>query len=81
MGLKLPKVSGIQVLQRIKSSPKTKTLPVVVVTSSQEEPDLKQCYELGVNSYVVKPVDFDAFLKVIAELGFYWLVINKAKPF
>lgn len=79
LDLKLPKVNGIQVLERLKSSPRTKSLPVVVVTSSQEEPDLKVCYDLGVNSYVVKPVDFESFIKVISDLGFYWLVINKSK--
>jgi two-component system response regulator len=77
LDLKLPKVDGLEVLRRIKSNESTKTVPIVIVTSSQEEPDLQECYRLGANSYVVKPVDFDSFLKVISDLGFYWLVVNK----
>lgn len=77
LDLKMPKVSGIQVLQKIKSDVRTKTIPVVVLTSSKEDPDIKICYDLGVNSYVVKPVRFEDFVKAIGELGFYWLLLNQ----
>jgi len=78
LDLKMPKVSGIEVLRQLKGNPKTKTIPVVVLTSSKEDPDVKECYELGVNSYVVKPVDFDAFFGAVSELGLYWLLLNEA---
>jgi two-component system response regulator len=78
LDLKLPKVDGIEVLRRIRSDDRLKTVPVVVLTSSHEERDITQCYRLGVNSYVVKPVDFDSFYKSVAELGTYWLVLNKS---
>ena len=77
LDLKLPKVSGQDVLKRIKSEESTKTIPVVVLTSSQEERDMIESYRLGVNSYIVKPVDFDNFSEAIGELGFYWLLVNK----
>lgn len=77
LDLKLPKVSGLDVLKRIKSDPHTKTIPVVVLTSSMEERDRLQSYELGVNSYIVKPVDFDKFVEAVSELGFYWLLLNE----
>ncbi len=77
LDLKMPKVNGIEVLKRIKSDPKTKTIPVVVLTSSAEDPDIKKCYELGANSYIVKPVEFDNFSKTVADLGFYWMLTNK----
>jgi CheY-like chemotaxis protein len=77
LDLKLPKVSGLEVLQAIRADDRTRTLPVVVLTSSREEPDVKRCYELGVNSYIVKPVDFDAFVKAVAEVGLYWLLLNQ----
>lgn len=77
LDLKLPKVSGIDVLKRIKSDPRTKMIPVVVLTSSGEERDRLQSYELGVNSYIVKPVDFDKFVDAVSELGFYWLLLNE----
>jgi two-component system response regulator len=77
LDLKMPKVNGIEVLKRIKSDPKTKTIPVVILTSSAEDPDIKKCYELGANSYIVKPVEFDNFSKTVADLGFYWMLTNK----
>jgi two-component system, response regulator len=77
LDLKLPKVNGLEVLQKIKSDERTKSIPVVVVTSSQEEVDLKECYKLGVNSYIQKPVNFDEFVAVLSEAGLYWMVINK----
>jgi two-component system response regulator len=77
LDLKLPKVSGLEVLQQLKADDRTKGIPVVVLTSSHEDRDIKECYKLGVNSYVVKPVEFDAFAKTVADLGFYWLLVNK----
>ena len=77
LDLKLPKISGIEILRTIKASEKLKTIPVVVLTSSKEDPDIKRCYELGVNSYVVKPVGFENFLKAVSELGVYWLLLNQ----
>src|SRR3984957_1004198 len=72
LDLKLPKIDGIEVLRRIKSDPRTKLIPVVVLTSSQESQDLDAAYKLGVNSYIVKPVDFEHFAEVAVKLGFYW---------
>lgn len=85
LDLKLPKVDGLEVLRRIKADRITRSIPVVVLTSSREEPDLARCYELGVNSYVVKPVGFDNFSQAVASLGLYWLLLNQppeapAKP-
>ena len=77
LDLKMPKVNGIEVLQRIKSDERTKKIPVVILTSSKENPDIKKCYELGANSYVVKPVEFDEFHKAITSLGLYWLISNQ----
>lgn len=77
LDLKLPKVDGLEVLRIIKSDPKTKTIPVVVLTSSSEENDIIESYKLGVNSYIVKPVDFDKFMESIDHLGFYWLLLNQ----
>jgi two-component system response regulator len=77
LDLKLPKVSGVEVLERLKSDDRTKEIPVAVLTSSHEDQDIKKCYRLGVNSYVVKPVEFDSFAKTVAEMGFYWLLVNK----
>jgi len=79
LDLKMPKMSGIEVLKKLKSDERTKHIPVVVLTSSRENPDLAICYELGANSYIVKPVVFEDFLNAIAELGFYWLVLNEPR--
>jgi two-component system response regulator len=76
LDLKMPKVNGIEVLEKIKSDDRTKYIPVTVFTSSQEDPDVKKCYALGVNSYIVKPLDFDSFNKVIADVGLYWALLN-----
>jgi len=78
LDLKLPLVDGLEVLRRIKADPRTRVIPVVVMTSSREESDLVECYQLGVNSYIVKPVDFDQFVEVVRQLGFYWLLLNQA---
>jgi two-component system response regulator len=78
LDLKLPKVNGIEVLRRIKSEERTKKIPVVILTSSREDRDLKDAYDLGVNSYVTKPIQFDEFAKVVSELGMYWLLLNKS---
>ena len=80
LDLKLPKVDGIEVLQRIKSDRKTKLIPVVVLTSSKEESDLLRSYDLGVNSYIRKPVDFDQFVDTVRQIGFYWMLINEQPP-
>jgi two-component system, response regulator len=77
LDLKIPKLSGWEVLQKLKGDERTKTIPVVVLTSSHEDRDIEECYRLGVNSYVVKPVEFDNFAQAVADLGFYWLVVNK----
>jgi two-component system response regulator len=76
LDLKLPKVSGLEVLRVIKTTESTKMLPVVVITSSKEDPDIQEAYSLGANSYVVKPVDFDAFIHAISTTGLYWLQVN-----
>ena len=77
LDLKLPKLNGLEVLRAIKADERTRTIPVVMVTSSREDPDIQAAYELGANSYVVKPVDFDAFLQAMNHLGFYWLLVNQ----
>ncbi|MDP8221290.1 MAG: response regulator [Candidatus Stygibacter frigidus] len=77
LDLKLPKLNGLEVLETIKSDIRTRQIPVVVLTSSAEDCDLKKCYDLGVNSYIVKPVDFDNFVESVSKLGFYWLLLNK----
>ena len=77
LDLKLPKVSGLEVLKRLKFDERTRTIPVVVLTSSQEEKDMVESYRLGVNSYIVKPVDFDKFVDAVGEIGLYWLLVNK----
>ena len=78
LDLKLPKVDGLEVLKRIKSDPRTKNTPVVMMTSSREESDLITSYQLGVNSYIVKPVDFQQFVEATRTLGLYWLLLNEA---
>jgi two-component system response regulator len=77
LDLKLPKISGLEVLKEIKANPLTRMIPVVVVTSSKVDPDIKAAYALGANSYVVKPVDFDSFFVAMSQTGFYWLVVNE----
>jgi two-component system response regulator len=77
LDLKLPKVDGIEVLRKMKSDPRTKDVPVVMLTSSQEERDVIETYKLGVNSYIVKPVDFSNFVHAVSELGLYWGMLNK----
>ena len=80
LNLKLPKVDGIEVLRQIKGDQHTKTIPVTVLTTSREESDLKSCYELGVNSYIQKPVDFDQFRETVKQFSLYWLLINTPPP-
>ncbi len=77
LDLKLPKVDGIEVLRRLKSDPRTHNLPVVALTSSREDRDMAECYRLGVNSYIVKPVDFEQFFEAVRSLGMYWLLLNQ----
>lgn len=77
LDLKLPKVSGLEVLKEVKSNPKTKILPVVILTSSQEERDLIRSYNLGANSFIGKPVDYDKFIQAVSEIGIYWTFFNK----
>jgi len=77
LDLKMPKINGLEVLEKVKGDSKTKSIPVVILTSSAEDPDIKRCYELGANSYIVKPVEFENFMKSVVELGVYWLVMNK----
>jgi CheY-like chemotaxis protein len=76
LDLKLPKVSGLEILKAVKTDKRTKVIPVIVLTSSNEGPDIRNCYELGANSYILKPVNFDAFTKAVAELGMYWMFLN-----
>lgn len=76
LDLKMPKVGGIQVLEKIRADERTKSIPVAVMTSSKEEQDVIDTYRLGVNSYIVKPVDFDKFTTTVKEIGFYWLLVN-----
>ncbi len=78
LDLKLPKVDGREVLRRMKADPRTRMIPVVVLTSSKEESDIAESYKLGVNSYVVKPLDFDKFVEAVSQLGLYWVLLNQA---
>ncbi len=80
LDLKLPKVNGLEVLQVVRSTPELRSIPVVMLTSSQEESDVLRSYELGVNAYVVKPVEFKAFVTAIADLGVFWAVLNEPPP-
>jgi two-component system response regulator len=77
LDLKLPRLDGLEVLRRIKADPRTRTVPVVVLTSSREERDMVESYQLGVNSFMVKPVDFEQFTDTVRQFGFYWLLLNK----
>ncbi len=77
LDIQMPKVNGIEVLQKIKSDPRTRSIPVVILTSSKENPDIQKCYDLGANSYIVKPVNFESFAQSIKNLGFYWLLLNQ----
>jgi two-component system, response regulator len=76
LDLKLPKINGLEVLRIMKTNERTRSIPVVVVTSSAEDPDVRTAYELGVNSYVIKPVQFEAFMEAMSKLGIYWLMVN-----
>lgn len=77
LDLKMPKVNGIEVLHKIKTNDRTKMIPVIMLTSSAEEPDIVRCYELGVNSYIVKPVESDKFFEEVSKAGFYWAILNR----
>ncbi|MDP8267668.1 MAG: response regulator [Candidatus Tenebribacter davisii] len=77
LDLKLPKVHGLEVLEQLKSNEKTRKIPVIIVTSSKEDPDIAAAYDLGANSYVVKPVNYENFVEMINQLGLYWLVVNE----
>ena len=77
LDIQMPKVNGMEVLEKIKADERTKAIPVVILTSSNQSPDIKKCYNLGVNSYIVKPVDFENYSKTIRELGLYWLLSNR----
>ncbi len=77
LDLKMPKVDGIEVLRRVKADPEKRIIPIVVLTSSKEERDIIESYQLGVNAYIVKPVDFDKFVQAVSEIGFFWLLLNQ----
>jgi two-component system, response regulator len=81
LDLKLPRVDGLEVLRKVKSDARTKSIPVVVLTSSREQKDVIESYQLGVNSYIVKPVDFEGFATAVGELGLYWLLLNQPPKF
>jgi two-component system response regulator len=76
LDLKLPKIDGLEVLRRLKEDHRTRSIPIVVLTSSREEPDIERAYALGANSYIVKPVNFEAFAKAVSDVGLYWLLLN-----
>ncbi len=77
LDIQMPKLNGIEVLEKVKTDKRTKLIPVVILTSSKEDPDIKKCYDLGANSYIVKPVNFENFALAIKNLGFYWLLLNQ----
>ena len=77
LDIQMPKVNGIEVLHKIKSDERTQAIPVVMLTSSKEDPDIQKCYSLGANSYIIKPVNFEGFAEAIKNLGFYWLLLNQ----
>lgn len=77
LDIQMPKMNGMEVLEKIKTDPRTRSMPVVMLTSSKEHPDIQKCYELGANSYIVKPVNFESFAEAIKNLGFYWLFMNQ----
>lgn len=79
LDLKLPKIDGLEVLRAVKADPRTRMTPIIVLTTSKDDRDIAECYSLGVNSYIVKPVEFETFSRVVNELGYYWLLINQ-KP-
>lgn len=78
LDLKLPKVDGLEVLRLIKADPRTKAIPVIVLTSSKEDKDIVESYKVGVNSYILKPVDFDKFVEAVKDIGYYWLLLNQS---
>ncbi|MBN2615408.1 MAG: response regulator [Bacteroidales bacterium] len=80
LDIKMPRMNGMEVLEAIRNNDKLKTIPVVILTSSREEPDLKKCYELGANAYVVKPVDFQQFIAAVRQVGVFWALINELPP-
>jgi two-component system, response regulator len=80
LDLKMPKVDGLEVLRAVKADPRTRPIPIIVMTASREEQDLVDSYRLGVNSYIQKPVDFDRFREVVRQLGLYWLIVNEPAP-
>lgn len=77
LDLQMPKINGIEVLRQLKADPRTRSIPVVVLTSSKESPDIQKCYDIGANSYIVKPVNFETFADAIKNLGFYWFSLNQ----
>jgi CheY-like chemotaxis protein len=80
LDLKLPRINGLEILAQLKSDPEFRLIPIVVLSSSREEPDLRRCYEFGTNAYVVKPIDFQEFVEVIKQVGLFWAVVNQPPP-